>query len=260
MGAFKDAHGGQLNDLYLDADAGRGGQARLRRPQVVGPDRAAALRPRAAAERRLLAARRLPGPRRLRVGPAPRCGSPAASLWPIPITLDVTPSFAEKLEHGETIALRDPEGVLIATMHRRRHLGARQGAPRRWPSSARDDRAPPGACATCTHQAGSVYLGGRLQGVEPPTHYDFKHLRDTPAELRGRFRKLGWRSVVAFQTRNPMHRAHQELTFRAAQRGRGQPADPSRGRHDQARRRRPLHARALLRAAAAATIPSRPRR
>ena len=47
-------------------------------------------------------------------------------------------------------------------------------------------------------------------------HYDFKLLRDSPAELRGRFRKQGWRKVVAFQTRNPMHRAHQELTFRAA--------------------------------------------
>jgi sulfate adenylyltransferase len=66
------------------------------------------------------------------------------------------------------------------------------------------------------HRAGNVYLGGKLRGVEPSTHYDFKILRDSPAELRGRFRKLGWRKVVAFQTRNPMHRAHQELTFRAA--------------------------------------------
>jgi sulfate adenylyltransferase len=61
-----------------------------------------------------------------------------------------------------------------------------------------------------------VYLGGKVHGIEPPTFYDFKLLRDTPSELRGRFRKLGWRKVVAFQTRNPLHRAHHELTFRAA--------------------------------------------
>jgi sulfate adenylyltransferase len=59
-------------------------------------------------------------------------------------------------------------------------------------------------------------VGGRVYGCQAPVHYDFKHLRDTPAELRARFEKLGWRKVVAFQTRNPMHRAHQELTFRAA--------------------------------------------
>ena len=63
------------------------------------------------------------------------------------------------------------------------------------------------------HRAGKMYLGGKLRGVEPPTCYDFKLLRDSPAELRGRFRKLGWRKVVAFQTRNPMHRAHQEMTL-----------------------------------------------
>jgi sulfate adenylyltransferase len=64
--------------------------------------------------------------------------------------------------------------------------------------------------------AHATYIGGKLRGVEAPIHYDFKHLRDTPQELRDRFVKLGWRKVVAFQTRNPMHRAHQELTFRAA--------------------------------------------
>ncbi|MGH3023378.1 MAG: adenylyltransferase, partial [Gaiellaceae bacterium] len=65
-------------------------------------------------------------------------------------------------------------------------------------------------------RSNEVYLGGTLRGVDAPGHYDFKHLRDTPKELRDRFNKLGWRRIVAFQTRNPMHRAHQELTFRAA--------------------------------------------
>ena len=72
------------------------------------------------------------------------------------------------------------------------------------------------AVAYLRHRSNPVYIGGTLHGVEAPTHYDFKHLRDTPKELRERFRKLGWRKVVAFQTRNPMHRAHLELTFRAA--------------------------------------------
>ena len=52
--------------------------------------------------------------------------------------------------------------------------------------------------------------------MQLPSHYDFKELRLTPAELRQKFASLGWRRVVAFQTCNPMHRAHQELTFRAA--------------------------------------------
>ncbi|HEV2697804.1 MAG TPA: bifunctional sulfate adenylyltransferase/adenylylsulfate kinase, partial [Terriglobales bacterium] len=60
------------------------------------------------------------------------------------------------------------------------------------------------------------YVGGRLEGLQLPAHYDFKTIRLTPSELRSEFARLGWRRVVAFQTRNPMHRAHQELTFRAA--------------------------------------------
>src|SRR4030095_5295397 len=61
-----------------------------------------------------------------------------------------------------------------------------------------------------------LYVGGRIEGLQPPSHYDFKNLRLTPAELRVEFARLGWRRVVAFQTRNPMHRAHVELTLREA--------------------------------------------
>jgi sulfate adenylyltransferase len=60
------------------------------------------------------------------------------------------------------------------------------------------------------------YVGGTVEGVTRPHHYDFAARRLTPAQLRERFEQRGWERVVAFQTRNPMHRAHQELTLRAA--------------------------------------------
>lgn len=64
--------------------------------------------------------------------------------------------------------------------------------------------------------AAEYYVGGKLEAINRLAHYDFLDLRYTPAELRLHFDKLGWTRVVAFQTRNPMHRAHRELTVRAA--------------------------------------------
>jgi len=60
------------------------------------------------------------------------------------------------------------------------------------------------------------YIGGKVDAISRLNHYDYVALRYTPAELRVHFDKLGWSRVVAFQTRNPMHRAHRELTVRAA--------------------------------------------
>jgi sulfate adenylyltransferase len=138
----------------------------------------------------------------------------SGALWPIPVTLDVSQSFADRVEPGQDIALRDPEGVILAilsvtdkwTPDKHREAERVFGA---------DDLAHP-AVSYLHHRAGPVYLGGPVTGIQPPVHYDFKARRDTPNELRAYFRKLGWRRVVAFQTRNPLHRAHQELTFRAA--------------------------------------------
>lgn len=65
-------------------------------------------------------------------------------------------------------------------------------------------------------QAGEYYVGGKIEAIDRLMHYDYVGLRYTPAELRLHFDKLGWSKVVAFQTRNPMHRAHRELTVRAA--------------------------------------------
>ncbi|MCZ6674179.1 MAG: bifunctional sulfate adenylyltransferase/adenylylsulfate kinase [Verrucomicrobia bacterium] len=135
-------------------------------------------------------------------------------LWPIPITFDVTEEFADSVSSGEDIALRDREGVIVAILK----------VEDIWKPDKLEEAnlvygteidAHPGVDYLLNH-SNDVYIGGKLSGIEPPTHYDFKLLRDSPSELRGRFRKLGWRKVVAFQTRNPMHRAHQEITFRAA--------------------------------------------
>jgi sulfate adenylyltransferase len=135
-------------------------------------------------------------------------------LWPIPVTLDVSEKFAEGLALGGKIALRDAEGVILAVM-----TVTDRWTPDKANEAAKvfgaDDLAHP-AVNYLHNIAGKVYLGGPVEGLQAPIHYDFKARRDTPNELRTYFRKVGWEKVVAFQTRNPLHRAHQELTFRAA--------------------------------------------
>ncbi|VAW05549.1 Sulfate adenylyltransferase / Adenylylsulfate kinase [hydrothermal vent metagenome] len=136
------------------------------------------------------------------------------TLWPMPINLDVSEDFSQSLELGQDIALRDQEGVILATLTVTDRWTPDKAVEARHVFGA-DDVAHP-AVNYLHNQAGPVYLGGAVTGIQPPVHYDFRARRDTPNELRAYFRKLGWRKVVAFQTRNPLHRAHQELTFRAA--------------------------------------------
>ena len=135
-------------------------------------------------------------------------------LWPMPITLDVSEDFAASLEAGQDIALRDQEGVILATMTVTDSWAPNKAKEAEKVFGADDDAHP--AVNYLHNQAGKIYLGGPVTGIQQPVHYDFRARRDTPNELRSYFRKMGWRKVVAFQTRNPLHRAHQELTFRAA--------------------------------------------
>lgn len=136
------------------------------------------------------------------------------ALWPMPITLDVNDDFAKDLKTGQSIALRDMEGVILATLEIG-DIWTPDKAKEAENVFGADDSAHP-SVAYLHEQAGNVYVGGKITGLERPQHYDFRIRRDSPNELRSQFRKLGWRRVVAFQTRNPLHRAHQELTFRAA--------------------------------------------
>jgi sulfate adenylyltransferase len=213
MGAFKQPHGGELKELYLPEHVAD--EVKQKASDYPSWD----LTPRQLCDLDLL----LNGAFSPLEGFLERADYEAVCndmrlasgvLWPIPITLDVSEDFAQRIEAGSNIALRDHEGVLIATM----------GVAETWTPDKHNeaqrvfgtaDESHPGV-DYLLHRAGAVYVGGKVHGVEPPTFYDFKLLRDTPSELRGRFRKMGWRKVVAFQTRNPLHRAHQQLTFRAA--------------------------------------------
>lgn len=139
----------------------------------------------------------------------------SGTLWPMPITLDVSEEFAKGLKPGSSkIALRDPEGVMLAVLH----------VEDVWQPDRADEaksvfgttsKAHPGVDYVL-NKSNPWYVGGTMEGLQLPSHYDFRSLRLTPGEVRAEFSRLGWRRAVAFQTRNPMHRAHQELTFRAA--------------------------------------------
>ena len=136
------------------------------------------------------------------------------TLWPIPVVLDVPEKFAKSVGSGSGIALRDPEGVMLAALH----VGDV------WQADRLAEAEAVYGSASCDHpgveyllkQTHPWYVGGKLEGIHLPSHYDFRPLRLTPMELRAEFARLGWRRIVAFQPRNPMHRAHHELTLRAA--------------------------------------------
>jgi len=135
-------------------------------------------------------------------------------LWPIPVTLDVCEELAKKLQCDSCLALRDPEGVMLAVLSVEEVW---QPDPMAEAEAVfgTTSRAHPGV-ASLLDRVPPWYVAGQLEGVQLPIHYDFRPLRQTPAELRTELSQLGWRQVVAFQTPNPMHQAHLELAWRAA--------------------------------------------
>jgi sulfate adenylyltransferase len=136
-------------------------------------------------------------------------------LWPMPITLDVTEEFVKSLKSNDRrIALRDAEGVMLAVLN----------VEDVWQPDLKVEAAEVFGTTSAVHpgvdyllnRGNRWYIGGTLEGLRLPSVYDFKSLRSTPGELRAEFGRLGWRRIVAFQTRNPMHRAHVELALQAA--------------------------------------------
>lgn len=134
-------------------------------------------------------------------------------LWPMPVMLDVDRAFAERIEVGGQIALTDGEGIPLALMT----ISDRFEPDRKAEALAvfgTTDPAHPGVADTLGRRP--VCLGGVVSALRKPDHLDFPHLRHTPAELRALLTGKGNPRIVAFQTRNPLHSAHVEMTRRAA--------------------------------------------
>lgn len=136
------------------------------------------------------------------------------ALWPMPITLDVKTQIVDKLVIGQDLCLRDAEFYPIALLKIEsiwlpdKQLEAQS-------VYGTTDVAHPGV-DYLLNKTQPVYIGGAVQKIALPRHYDFNELRHTPEEIKQYFKKRAVKNIVGFQTRNPMHRAHQELTLRAA--------------------------------------------
>ncbi len=139
-------------------------------------------------------------------------------LWPIPVCLSVSDTQARTLEAGQSVALRDSEGFLLAIIH----------MEDMWPVDREKEAMQVYGTTDRSHQGvehlfnteGDHYIGGKIEVLSLPLHFDFKQLRMTPLEIRNLYRKLGWQRVVGFQTRHPIQRPQFEMTVAAMRQAR----------------------------------------
>ncbi|MBI3247596.1 MAG: sulfate adenylyltransferase [Deltaproteobacteria bacterium] len=129
--------------------------------------------------------------------------------WSIPISLQVSREQAGKLKEGSEVALTDERGMVLAILDL-----AELYSPDRQEEArlvyGTTESAHPGVAAML--QGGEVYLGGEIRVVNRPDTVAFPAYHRDPAQTRALFRERGWRTVVGFQTRNPIHRAHEYIT------------------------------------------------
>ena len=143
---------------------------------------------------------------------------PDGEIWPIPVCLDIDESLARTLEVGQSAALRDAEGFPLGIL----------AVEDIWPvDPEREAQAVYGTCDPghpgvypLLNKSGRFYVGGSIQAMNLPIHSDFRQIRLTPLEIREKYAKLGWKKVVGFQTRQPIHRPQFEMTIQAMRKAR----------------------------------------
>ncbi len=136
----------------------------------------------------------------------------SGTLFPIPITLSVDSEAG--IEQGQDIALRNSKYELLAVMTVEDIYEWDQSELCQKVFGSEDSRHP---LVAEMHKWGKLNISGKLQVIELPRHFDYQNLRMTPAQVREKLQEIGCKNIVAFQTRNPLHRVHEELTKRACE-------------------------------------------
>ena len=136
------------------------------------------------------------------------------TLWPLPVTLGIPEDVAQGLSVGDNLALRDREGVMLAALTVNDVWQPDRMAEATALFDA-DDRGRSDV-ARHLHRAHRWAVGGPVEGLQMPFHFDYRELRLTPRELRRKFSRLGWRKVMAFQTHRTIHRGQQAMMVDAA--------------------------------------------
>ena len=135
------------------------------------------------------------------------------SLWPMPINLDVNDKFLSEISNTPKIALRDKEGFVLAILKIEDIWQPDLELEAQLVFGTNDTKHP--GVNYLLNTSNKNYIGGKIEKVSKPHHYDYQDLRHTPYELKSIFKKNKWDKVIAFQTRNPLHKAHFELTTKA---------------------------------------------
>jgi len=137
------------------------------------------------------------------------------TVWPLPVCLDVSDTIAARLTPGQKLALNDQEGFLLAVMtvqdiwqpDKKKEAEKIYGT---------DNPALHPGVQQLYDRVHNWYIGGPVEGISLPIHYDFREVRLTPSETHRRFTQYGWRKILGFHTEEYLHCAHREMVLAAA--------------------------------------------
>ena len=137
------------------------------------------------------------------------------TLFPIPIVLDITKEFAKLAEENKKIALRDGENFTVAVLNVEEIWAPDLHQEAQLVYGTQDESHP--GVHYLFKQTHPLYMAGKISRVAGVRYTDYLHERKTPAELKAWLKKKKWKRALFFQTRNPIHKAHNEIIVRAMQ-------------------------------------------